>query len=311
MSIGSREGVAAELQTVRDWLRWTASQLGRAELHYGHGTESAWDEAVALVLGWLRVPEDRAEVLLDARVTRQEAAALAVCVARRIDDRVPVPYLTGLARFAGLDFDVDPRVLIPRSPMAELLAVGLQPWLGARQPLQILDLATGSGCIGIAAAMTFSEAEVVLADIDGDALELAARNVRRHGLADRVRVVQSDLFGGLGDNSFDLILCNPPYVDPEDLANMPEEFRHEPMLALAGGGDDGLELVQRLLQAAPGYLQPGGLLVLEVGNSAPALLTREPGLEWLWPELEAGGFGVGIIDRAQLVAGLEVRRTRD
>lgn len=304
MVIISRDGAAAELHTVRDWLRFTASQLARAELHFGHGTDSAWDEAVALVLGWLRVPEDRADILLDARVTRQEAAALAACVARRIDDRVPVPYLTGLARFAGLDFEVDSRVLIPRSPMAELLVAGLQPWLGERQPGQILDLATGSGCIGIAAAMTFPEAEVVLADIDRDALELARRNVRRHGLGDRVRVVESDLFAELENVPFDLILCNPPYVDPADLASMPEEFRHEPLLALAGGGTDGLELVQRLLQAAPAYLREEGLLVLEVGNSAPALLAREPRLAWVWPELEAGGFGVGIIDRGDLVAGL-------
>ena len=304
MAIGSREGAAPELQTLRDWLRFTATQLARADLHYGHGTDSAWDEAVALVLGWLRVPEDRADILLDARLTRQEAAALADCVERRINERVPVPYLTGLARFAGLDFEVDPRVLIPRSPIAELLAAGLQPWLGERQPQRILDLATGSGCIGIAAAMTFPEAEVVLADVDADALELAERNVRRHGLVDRVRVEQSDLFASLGGARFDLILCNPPYVDPADLASMPEEFRHEPMLALAGGGADGLELVQRLLQAAPQHLEEGGLLVLEVGNSAPALLAREPELAWVWPELEAGGFGVGIIDRAELMAGL-------
>lgn len=311
MTISLREGAASELQTLRDWLRWTATQLARAELHFGHGTDSAWDEAVALVLGWLRIPEDRADILLDALVTRQEAAALAACVARRIDERVPVPYLTGLARFAGLDFEVDPRVLIPRSPMAELLDAGLQPWLGQRQPLQILDLGTGSGCIGIAAAMAFPEAEVVLADVDGDVLELAERNVRRHGLDDRVRVVQSDLFGELGDASFDVILCNPPYVDPADLASMPAEFRHEPLTALAGGGADGLELVQRLLVAAPEYLEADGLLLLEVGNSAPALLRREPRLAWLWPELEAGGFGVGIIERADLVAGLSGPRARD
>lgn len=311
MAITSRDGAAAELLTVRDWLRWTASQLARAELHYGHGTDSAWDEAVALVLGWLRLPEDRADILLDARVTRPEAAALAACVTRRIDERVPVPYLTGLARFAGLDFEVDARVLIPRSPMAELLATGLQPWLGERRPARILDLATGSGCIGIAAAMTFPEAEVLLADVDAGALEVAERNVRRHGLGDRVRVVESDLFAGLGDERFDLMLCNPPYVDPDDIASMPEEFRHEPMMALAGGGPDGLELVQRLLRAAPGHLAEEGLLVLEVGNSAPALLQREPRLAWLWPELEAGGFGVGIIERAELLAGLGSAAIRD
>lgn len=305
MTIGSRESVVSELLTVRDWLRWTASQLARAELHFGHGTDSAWDEAVALVLGWLRLPEDRADLMLDARVTRQEGSALAECVARRISERVPVPYLTGLARFAGLEFEVDPRVLIPRSPMAELLQAGLQPWLGEREPRTVLDLATGSGCIGIAAAVTWPEAEVVLADIDEGALEVARRNVRRHGLEDRVRVVASDLFAGLSDERFDLILCNPPYVDPADLASMPAEFGHEPRSALAGGGADGLELVQRMLRAAPEHLEEQGVLLLEVGNSAPALLARQPRLAWLWPELACGGFGVGLIDRAALLAGLD------
>lgn len=304
MVSGSRDAALSELQTVRDWLRWTASQLARSELCFGHGTDSAWDEAVALVLGFLRVPEDRADVLLDARVTREEAAALAQGVARRIEERVPVPYLTGLARFAGLEFEVDRRVLIPRSPMAELLQGGLQPWLGERQPRAILDLATGSGCIGIAAAMVFPETEVVLADIDAGALEVARRNIRRHGLEDRIRVVASDLFDNLRGERFDLILCNPPYVDPSDLASMPEEFRHEPVAALSGGGADGLDLVQRLLRDVPDHLEDEGLLLLEVGNSAPALLTREPKLAWLWPEFEAGGCGVGIIDRAGLLAGL-------
>ncbi|TVS08622.1 MAG: 50S ribosomal protein L3 N(5)-glutamine methyltransferase [Gammaproteobacteria bacterium] len=289
-----------ELITVGDWLRHAATTFARAELHYGHGTMAAWDEAVALVLGWLRIPEDRAEALLGAHLTAAECAALAECVRKRVEERVPVPYLTGQAHFGGLLFEVDSRVLIPRSPMAELLQDGLQPWLGQRLPQRILDLGTGSGCIGILAAMVFPEAEVLLADVSLDALDVASRNIRLHGLEDRVETRQSDLFSGCITERFDLILCNPPYVDTADLASMPMEFQHEPRSALAGGGSDGLELVQRLLRSAAVHLADGGLLVLEVGNSAPALLERWPALEWIWPELEAGGFGVGLIEQAAL-----------
>ena len=290
---------STELRTVGDWLRFAATCFGRADLHYGHGTDSAWDEAVALVLGWLRLPEDRAGDLLAAALTADERGALAECIRRRVEERVPVPYLTGRAWFGGLEFEVDPRVLIPRSPMAELLACGLQPWLGERQPRHILDLGTGSGCIGILAATAFPDAEVVLADISADALAVAERNVRRHGLEDRITLVRSDGCAALGDARFDLVLCNPPYVDGEDLASMPPEFRHEPRLALAGG-DDGLDLVIRLLEQFPGCLEPCGLLVLEVGNSASALLRRTPGMPWVWPELEAGGFGVALLEAAEL-----------
>ncbi len=289
-----------ELITVGDWIRHATTTFARAELHYGHGTTDAWDEAVALVLGWLRIPEDRADALLGAHLTAAECALLAECVRRRVEERIPVPYLTGLAHFGGLLFEVDSRVLIPRSPMAELLQDGLQPWLGERWPRRILDLGTGSGCIGILAATVFPEAEVLLVDVSPDALEVARRNVRGHGLEDRVEIRQSDLFSGCSSERFDLILCNPPYVDPGDLAAMPAEFLHEPHSALAGGGRDGLELVHRLLGGAATHLADDGLLVLEVGNSAPALLDRWPELEWIWPELPAGGFGVGLIERAAL-----------
>lgn len=294
--------VPPELTRVGDFLRWAATSFGRAELHYGHGTDSAWDEAVALVFGWLRLPEDRAEILLETRLTETERRALAACVRRRVHDRVPVPYLTGLARYGGLEFVVDERVLIPRSPMAELLREALQPWLGERVPRRILDLGCGSGCIGILAATIFPEAEVVLADVSGDALEVAGSNVRRHHLGDRVEVRRSDLFAGLAGERFDLVLCNPPYVDPGDLADMPAEYRHEPVAALAGGGADGLDLVMQMLREAVGHLEADGLLVLEVGNSAPALLARLPGVPWIWPELASGGFGVGLVEGRELAA---------
>lgn len=291
---------AAELVTVRDWVRWSATRLGRGELHYGHGTDSPWDDAVALVGGWLRIPPDRLGEMLEARVTTAEGRALEAAVGRRVEDRVPVPYLTGRAWLAGVEFEVDERVLIPRSPIAFLLEEGLQPWLGDRRPLRILDLCTGSGCLGILAALAFPEAEVVLADLSEDALVLARRNVERQDLGDRVRVLQSDGFLGLSQEpAFDLILCNPPYVDEADLSAMPAEFGHEPELALAGGSD-GLDLVDRLLGQARAHLVAEGMLVLELGNSAGALLARRPELELTWPELEQGGVGVALIEASNL-----------
>jgi ribosomal protein L3 glutamine methyltransferase len=289
-----------DLVTVRDWIRWSATRLGRGELHYGHGTDSPWDDAVALIGGWLRIPPDRLGEMLEARVTAAEGRDLEEAVRRRVEDRVPVPYLTGRAWLAGVEFEVDERVLIPRSPIAFLLEEGLQPWLGDLQPLRILDLCTGSGCLGILAALAFPESEVVLADLSEEALVLARRNVERHGLGDRVRVLQSDGFLGLGEEpSFDLILCNPPYVDEADLSAMPAEFAHEPELALAGGMD-GLDLVDRLLDQGRAHLGADGLLVLEVGNSAAALLERRPELVLTWPELEQGGVGVALIEAAAL-----------
>lgn len=297
-----RDTVPPELETVADWLRWSATQLARADLYFGHGTDSAWDDAVALVSGLLRLPEDRLQVLLNARLTRHERQTLADALERRIGEHVPVPYITGLAWYGGLQFEVDPRVLIPRSPIQELLLAGLQPWLGERHPRRILDLCTGSGCIGIVAAHVFPDAEVVLADLSADALMVARRNVRRHGLEDRVQVVESDLCASLQGEPFDLVLCNPPYVDAHDLATMPAEFDHEPALALDGGAD-GLVLVHRLLERLPRWLAANGLLVLEVGNSAPALLSATPGLEWVWPELEQGGVGVALLEGRSLHAG--------
>ena len=293
------------LETVRDWIRWTATRFARADLHYGHGTDEPWDEAVALVAGWLRIPPDRLGDMLDARLTEDERDALGECLARRVEERVPVPYLTGQAWLAGVEFEVDERVLVPRSPIAFLLQDGLQPWLGERVPLRILDLCTGSGCLGILAALAFPDAELVLTDLSPDALDVARSNLARHGLSERASVVSSDGFEALApDDRFDLILCNPPYVDAGDLAAMPAEFAHEPQLALAGG-DDGMELIARLLPQAAARLTEQGLLVLEVGNSAAALLMRFPALSMSWPELARGGTGVALIEAADLAAAFD------
>lgn len=287
------------LITVRDWIRWTATRFGRSDLFYGHGTDEPWDEAVALVAGWLRIPPDRLADTLEARLTEDERDGLLDCVRRRIDDREPVPYLTGRAWQAGLEFEVDPRVLIPRSPIAQLLEEGVQPWLGDRVPQRILDLCTGSGALGIVAAVAFPDAEVVLADLSEPALEVAQRNLARHGLGDRVRTVVGDGFDALAGERFDLVLCNPPYVDAADLADLPPEYRHEPELALAGGAD-GMDLVARLIAAASAHMTDDGLLVLEVGNSVAALLARFPGLPLTWPDLPQGGVGVALIEASDL-----------
>ncbi len=288
-----------ELSTVGDFLRWCATEMGRADLHFGHGTDNPWDEALALVCGALALPWDKAEFVLASRLTRSERLRIARMLEARVRRRVPVPYLTGEAWFAGFRFKIEPGVLIPRSPIGELLDKGFAPWL-PQAPMRILDLCTGSGCIGIVCAQLFPDAEVVLSDIEPAALALAERNVRLHGLDDQVSVVRSDLFESLPPQRFDLIVSNPPYVDAADLAAMPPEFRHEPRKALAAG-DDGLDLVCRILDAAPDWLTNTGILVVEVGNSAEALVKRFPGLPLVWPEFSQGGHGVFIVERAGLL----------
>lgn len=288
-----------EMQTLRDVLRWSVSRFRQAELCFGHGTDNAWDEARWLVLGSLSLPHDSPDWVLDARLSTPERERLSSLLRRRIVERVPTAYLLGEAWFAGLRFTVDPRVLIPRSPIAELLDAGLEPWLGGRYPARILDLCCGSGCIGIAAALRFPGSRVDLADVSADALALARQNVRAHGLGDAVRVIESDLFAALGDETYDLILCNPPYVDAADMAVLPPEFHHEPRLGLAAG-EDGLDLARRILAGARERMTDDGMLVLEVGNSAEALEASFPDIAFLWPDFENGGAGVALISAADL-----------
>ena len=274
------------------------TKLAQSNVHYGHGTDNAWDEALALLCGRLAVAPEKIEFVLSARLTRSERRELVRLLERRIVHRVPVPYLVGEAWFAGRRYLVEPGVLIPRSPIAELIASEFAPWL-ARFPDRILDLCTGSGCIGIACAHAFPYAEVVLSDIDDSALALAARNVSLHNVGDRVSVVRADVFEGLDASTFDLIVANPPYVNATDLANMPAEFSHEPQLALAAG-DDGLDIVRRILTGARKWLAEDGTLVGEVGSSADDLLAAFPELPFVWPELQHGGHGVFVLDAAGL-----------
>ncbi|MGM0783378.1 MAG: 50S ribosomal protein L3 N(5)-glutamine methyltransferase [Pseudomonadota bacterium] len=292
------------LVTLRDYLRWAASEFTLAGLFHGHGTDSPWDEAVALTLGGLHLPWNVDPAVLDARLLPIERARLVALVRERIATRRPLPYLLGEAFFAGVPFHVDERVLIPRSPIAELIEDGFAAWFDEEPPARVLDLCTGSGCIGIATALHLPTCEVDLADISVEALAVAKRNIARHDLGARVRAVLSDVFDGLGGQRYDLVVANPPYVDARDLATMPAEFRHEPTLAL-GAGPDGLDIVRRILREARGHLNDDGVLIVEVGNSDHHLEAAFPEVPFLWLDFERGGHGVFALTAAQLDAHAE------
>lgn len=287
----------SRLHSIRDLIRWGVSRFHEAELFFGHGTDNAWDEARALVLGGLHLPWEMADDYLDCRLEADELAAVRALLKRRIDERIPAAYLLGEAWFCGLPYVVDPRVLVPRSPIGELIEGRFAPWL-AGEPARILDLCTGSGCIGIACAHAFPEAEVVLADLSFEALEVANLNIERHQLEERVYTVQGDGFDGLPGQRFDLIVSNPPYVDAEDFADMPAEFHHEPELGLACG-EDGLDLVRRMLAEAADHLSDDGLLVIEVGNSQVHVEAAYPEVDFTWVEFARGGHGVFVLSAAQ------------
>jgi len=287
----------SRLQTLRDYIRWAVSRFHEHGVYFGHGTDNAWDEARLLVLGGLHLPWAMADAYLDCRLEEAECLHLNELLRRRIEERVPAAYLLGEAWFCGLPFIVDERVLVPRSPIAEYIERQFAPWL-PKTPTRILDLCTGSGCIGIACAYEFPDAEVVLADLSYDALEVANLNIEQHELEGRVYTVQSDGFDGLPGQRFDLIVSNPPYVDLEDFASMPDEYQHEPELGLACG-DDGLDLVRRMLAEAADHLTDDGLLVVEVGNSQVHVEALYPEVDFTWLEFQRGGHGVFLLAAQQ------------
>ncbi len=292
-------GGVEQLETLRDWVRWGASRFEEAGLWYGHGTDNALDEALAIVLHALYLGHDLPTEYLDARVTRPEAERLFALLRRRVDERIPVAYLTHEARFAGLDFYVNENVLVPRSPIAELIEDRFAPWLDPDEVTGVLDLCTGSACIAVACAYAFPEALVDAADISPSALEVARVNVERHGMEERVNLVRADVFDGLDAGVYDLIVSNPPYVSLDEMTQLPEEYRHEPELGLEAG-DDGLDIVVRILRDGGRYLRPGGIMVIEVGNSAQALAERFPGVPFLWLDFARGGEGVFLLTAGQL-----------
>ncbi|ELE8118631.1 50S ribosomal protein L3 N(5)-glutamine methyltransferase [Vibrio fluvialis] len=289
----------SELHTLQDMIRWTVSRFNAANLFYGHGTDNAWDEAVQLILPTLYLPIDVPPHVLNSRLTSSERLRVVERVIKRIKDRTPVAYLTNKAWFCGLEFFVDERVLVPRSPIGELIQAQFEPWL-VNEPTRIMDLCTGSGCIAIACAHAFPDAEVDAIDISADALQVAEQNIQDHGLEQQVFPIRSDLFRDLPKEQYDIIVTNPPYVDQEDMNSLPDEFKHEPELGLAAG-TDGLKLVRRILANAPHYLSEKGILVCEVGNSMIHLMDQYPHIPFTWLEFENGGHGVFLLTREQLV----------
>ena len=290
------------LTTPRDLVRWGASEFARAGLVFGHGSDNALDEAFHLVLWSLRLPFDLPATYLEANLTETERQAVLDLLGERVSSRKPAPYLTGEAWFAGLPFNVDERVLVPRSPMGEMIEQHFAPWL-VNEPASILDLCAGSGCIGIAAAYAFPEAELTLAEIDAGAVEVIESNIARHHLHERARVAMGDLFAACGDQRFDLILTNPPYVPTGEWQSLAPEYRHEPRLALDGGGD-GMDLVARILREAPEHLTPHGVLIGEIGGSREEFDARFPELPAHWPEFERGGDGVFVVECSALTEWL-------
>lgn len=288
----------AELVTIRDFIRFTVSCLRSADVHVGHGTEDHFAEATALIMQSLSLQWSADAEILDAKLLRSEKQAIVDLLDKRINERTPLGYLLNLSYFCGHPFYVDERVLIPRSPIAELIEDRFAPWL-ENEPQRILDLCTGSGCIAIAMAYVYPDAIIDATDISLDALSVAAVNVEHHQLAaENVNLLESDLFSKLPNQRYDLIVSNPPYVDAEDMADLPEEYQREPELALAAGVD-GLDIVRKMLAEAADFLTEDGLLVVEVGNSEWALAQSFPEVEFDWVEFKRGGSGVFVLTAQQ------------
>jgi ribosomal protein L3 glutamine methyltransferase len=293
--------VTADLETLRDWLRWAVSRFGEAELAFGHGTTNAYDEAAYLLLHALHLPLDRLEPFLDAKLTHAERGKIAQLLQRRVDQRVPAAYLTHEAWLGEFRFYVDERVLIPRSFIAELLPEGLAPYVGsAENVMNVLDLCTGSGCLAVLLAHAYPAADIDAADVSSDALAVAQRNVADYGLADRINLIRSDLFSNLSGKTYDLIISNPPYVTTTAMAELPPEYRHEPRLALAGG-EDGLDAVRTIMAEAPRFLNPGGTLVVEVGGNRSAMEVVYPRMPFVWLETATTSDSVFLLKREKLV----------
>ena len=294
--------VINELHTLRDILRWATSQFNAAELFYGHGNDDAFNDASQLILHSLHLPvTEFPELFADARLTHAEKQVIADLLYRRINDRIPVPYLTQEAWFAGLPFYVDERVLIPRSPLAELIHDQFMPWITDPDLIShVLDLCAGSGCIAIACADAFPNAQVDAIDISSDALDVTAINIEKHHLNDRVHAIQSDLWSELSDQRYGLIVSNPPYVGTDEMATLPAEYRHEPPSALEAN-NNGLALIEQILTRSAEFLTSDGVLFVEVGNSDYAVMEKWPEIEFLWLDFEDGGHGVFMLTQAQCV----------
>jgi len=292
--------VAEQLHTIGDYIRYATSAFNRAELYFGHGTDNARDEAITLVLYALYLPHQHPfdQSLLNCCLLDDEKQAIVELINRRIEERIPAAYITHQTMFANLPFYVDERVLVPRSPIAELIEKRFSPYL-TKEPSRILDLCTGSGCIAIACAYAFPEAEIDALDLSIDALNVTQINIENHSLMEQVIPIQSDVFSGVEGLSYDLIVTNPPYVDLDDVSNMPDEYQHEPEIGL-GCGHDGLDIVRKILAQAEQYLNDDGILICEVGNSQIHVEATYPEVPFTWISFSRGGHGVFILTKAQL-----------
>ncbi|BCN93762.1 50S ribosomal protein L3 glutamine methyltransferase [Thiomicrorhabdus immobilis] len=287
------------LENVTDFIRWGGSLFKQAELFFGHGTDNAFDEAKVLVFFALHLPAEVPELYWQAKLTQPEKQRVSELFQRRIETRKPAAYLTGEAWFAGLRFIVNEHTLVPRSPIAELIEQNYAPWVEAESVTNVLDLCTGSGCIGIASLKAFPNAEVDLVDISPEALAVAQQNIDQYGLNEFAHAIESDLYSSLEGKKYDLIVSNPPYVDEIEMNALPEEFKQEPSLGLAAG-HDGLDLVRKILAEAPKYLKEDGVLIVEVGVSQYFVEQTYPELPLYWFEFENGGEGVFAIQKSEL-----------
>jgi ribosomal protein L3 glutamine methyltransferase len=294
------DSVLSDLATLRDWLRHAVSRFNAARLFFGHGSQDAYDEAAYLILHTLQLPPDRLEPFLDANLTRGERRAVQEIIRRRVEERIPAAYLTNEAWLGEYRFFVDERVIVPRSYFAELLEESLAPWVAdAAKVTRALDLCTGSGCLAILMAEAFPNARIDAADVSTGALEVAERNVAEYGLEPRIDLIRSDLFAELGRRSYDLILSNPPYVTGTAMRALPPEYRHEPRSALAGG-EDGLDLVRRVLAEAKHHLTPAGILAVEVGHNRETVEAAFPDVAFTWLASRTGTDAVFLLERGQL-----------
>lgn len=289
----------SQFQTIRDFIRWGVSLFNEHDVSLGHGYDDPWDEAVALVLHGLHLPWDIDNRVQDARLLDSEKDRLCELLTWRVIERVPTAYITGTGWFAGIPFQVDQRVLIPRSPVAELIEKQFSPWIDPDNVSSILDMCTGSGCIAIACARYFPDAQVDCTDLSEDALDVAEQNVQALGLENQVTVIYSDLFEALDGRTYDIIVSNPPYVDQDDMNALPDEYHHEPRMGLEAGFD-GLDIVRRMLPELSRHLNPGGIAVIEVGNSWPALEEAYPEVPFTWIEFERGGHGVFVLTKEEI-----------
>lgn len=295
----SQPSTSFSATTVAQAIERAARRFEAADVVFGHGTDNAIDEAAELVFFAAGLRHEDAAAVYGRALDSQQLGRIESLIERRIAERVPAAYLTNRMWFAGHEFFVDDRVLVPRSPIAELIEARFEPWIEPQRVRSILDIGTGSGCIAIAAALALPQAQVDAADISEDALAVARINIEKHGVGDRVRAVRSDVYSHLSDRRYDVIVTNPPYVGREELRDLPDEYRREPELGLFGG-EDGLDIMRRILAGAFEHLQPGGILIGEVGNTEDALQDAFPDLPFIWLEFERGGGGVFVLTRKEL-----------